>query len=165
MLTSSMASLGEVLEDFCMLGNTPRNEAGRGEKHCLEGLPNAVEKMSRVNKHLPSVHKAGKSVVLCLPATSAKATLSDPGLGKVSYHGAQAGDGETSLKIMPGAMESWSQWVPVLRWSGHMGYGLPAWSVRCSQARRAGTTAIACCISSGKTQSLSSGKLMAVKGI
>lgn len=48
----SVALLGEVQEGFCMLGITSRNEAGWSEKHCLEGLSNAVGKM-RANKHLP----------------------------------------------------------------------------------------------------------------
>lgn len=40
-------------------GKHLKNKAGQSQKHCLQGLPNAVEKMKRANKHPPSIHKAG----------------------------------------------------------------------------------------------------------
>lgn len=40
-------------------GKHLKNRAGQSRKHCLQGLPNAVEKTRRANKHLPSIHKAG----------------------------------------------------------------------------------------------------------
>lgn len=107
-----MASLGEVLKDFYMVSNTSSNKSGQSEKHCLKGLPNVIEKMKGGKKHLPSAHKPGwqhEIMVFYLPVTSTEVTCVNLGYGKVCYYGAQADGEETSVKIMLGVMESWSQ--------------------------------------------------------
>lgn len=139
--------------------------------------------MRRANKHLPWVHKAGwqrrankhlPSVLradwqeraqpfACLPQAQRPPVWLQA--GKEPFHHSTAPGGATSLKSVSGVMESWSQRMLVSCWGGYTRCVLPAWYSGCSWVCRAGAAAIVLCISSASTQSSSSGKIMAVKGI